>query len=775
MKKFLNAIAIMMACVMVAEVPVSAANYSAVNTGSVVVMDGEDKAVVLADQGTTDANDGTTDANDGTTDANDGTTDASDSTNDGNDSTTDGVDGETAPQVIGVVINGSKTYDVVVGDAPIELEATVITNKDVKYDVNWSADSDAVTVEQDGNKAVITAVKGGKATVTVNAGGKKDSVVINVKQYTTEMSFAQESYTWYLKQKVNFAKEIIKNGNDKVTYSVSDKKIATVDKNGVVTMKKVGTVVLRAASEHGVAATTTITVEKGNPVTKLHIEKKSAAGKVSKLALDDIGKTETLKVVVDATQDKTDKHTDFFEWSSAKPGIVSVVENEDGTATIEAVGVGSAKITVKAASGKKATVTVTANAALKSLKIVNVDNGETSATVHVKKKITLNAIKDHELNKDKLTWTSSNTKVAKVSSKGVVSAVKEGNATITVTSKKTPSVSAKFEVSVVPSPVTDIEATKAPATMWVGEGYQFTAKLSGEGTAAEDITWSTSSKKIMTIDANGNATAIKAGKATIKATVTLSNGKPKTISYKVKVQQPVTGLSMKKAVQFANAGAKKSVSFSAVKAPVKNAVGDVAYEIVSITNNDVDVTKDRSGVTVDAKKGKVAIAKNVTKNGDVITVKASTKTPGGQVITTYGQVKVVKGANKITFNVNAKDVTSVKKSTVTVEEGKVFNLNATGSNDPYDKISYSVNKDGVSVDELGNVYALHAGSKVKVTAQSESGKKASITVTVIKSSSTDEGTHGGEDGTHPGEDATGDGNDATGDGNDATNDGNDVK
>lgn len=764
MKKFLNAIAIMMACVMVAEVPVSAANYSAVNTGSVVVMDGEDKAVVLADQGTTDGDQGTTDGEGSTTDGGDqGTTDG--------DGTTDGVDGETAPQVIGVVINGSKTYDVVVGDAPIELEATVITNKETKYDVNWSANSDAVTVEQDGNKAVITAVKGGKATVTVNAGGKSDSVVINVKQYTTEMSFAQENYTWYLKQKVNFANEVIKNGNDKVTYSVSDKKIATVDKNGVVTMKKVGEVVLRAATEHGVAATTVIKVEAGNPVTKLHIEKKSAAGKLSKLTLDDIDKTETLKVVVDATKDKTDKHTDFFEWSSAKPSIVSVVDNGDGTAVIKAVGVGKAKITVKAASGKKATVTVTANAALKSLKIVNVDNGETSATVHVKKKVTLNAIKDHALNKDKISWASSDKKVAAVSSKGVVTAKKEGTATITATSKS--GVSAKFEVKVIPSPVTGIEATKAPTDMWVGEGYKFTAKLSGEGATAEDITWSTSSNKIMTIDAYGNAVAVKAGKATIKATVTLNNGKTKAISYKVKVAQPITGLSMKKAVQFVNAGAKKSVTFKAVNAP-KGAKGDVAYELVNITNNGADVTKDRSGVTVDAKKGKVAIAKNVTKNGDIITVKASTKTPGGQVIATYGQVKVVKGANKITFNVNAKDVTSVKKSTVTVEEGKVFNLNATGTNDPYDKISYSVNKDGVSVDEFGNVYALHAGSKVKVTAQSESGKKASITVTVLKSTGSNDTTDG-DDATGDGNDATNDGNDATNDGNDSSKDGNDVK
>lgn len=758
MKKFLNAIAIMMACVMVAEVPVSAANYSAVNTGSVVVMDGEDKAVVLADNGTTDANDGTTDAEDGTTDADD-------STNDGNDGTTDGVDGETAPQVLNVIINGKSSYDVVVGDAPIELEATVITNKETKYDVNWSANSDAVTVEQDGNKAVVTAVKGGKATVTVKAGNKSAKVTFNVKQYTTEMSFAKESYTWYLKQKVNFAKEVVKNGNDKVTYSVSDKKIATVDKNGVVTMKKVGTVVLRAASEHGVAATTTITVEKGNPVSKMHIEKKSAAGKLSKLTLDDIDKTETLKVAY-STKDGA-KTTDFFEWSSAKPSIVSVVDNGDGTATIKAVGVGKAKITAKAASGKKATVTVTANAALKSLKIINVDNGQTSATVHVKKKVNLGLVKDHYLNKDKISWASSDKKVAAVSGKGVVTAKKEGTATITATSKN--GVSAKFEVKVVPSPVTDIVADKAPTDMWVNETYKFTATVQGEGATAEDITWSTSSKKVMTIDAYGNAVAVKAGKATIKATVTLSNGKPKTISYKVKVAQPITGLSMKKAVQFAYAGKKKSISFKAVNAP-KGAKGDVAYELVNITNNGADVTKSRSGIIVDAKKGKVSIAKDVAKNGDIITVKASTKTPGGQVIATYGQVKVVKGANKITFNIDSKAVTSVKKSKVTVEEGKVFNLNATGSNDPYDKISYSVNKEGASVDEFGNVYALHAGSKVKVTAQSESGKKASITVTVIKSS--------GNNDTTDGDDATTDGNDTTDgtdDGNDSSKDGNDVK
>lgn len=71
-------------------------------------------------------------------------------------------------------------------------------------------------------------------------------------------------------------------------------------------------------------------------------------------------------------------------------------------------------------------------------------------TIDVKGKVTISvkSVKPAKASK-KVTWKSSNKKVAKVSSKGVVTGVKKGSATITATSKVTKKVTAKVKITVV--------------------------------------------------------------------------------------------------------------------------------------------------------------------------------------------------------------------------------------------------------------------------------------------------------------------------------------
>lgn len=71
-------------------------------------------------------------------------------------------------------------------------------------------------------------------------------------------------------------------------------------------------------------------------------------------------------------------------------------------------------------------------------------------TIDVKGKVTVSvkAVKPSNASR-KVTWKSSNKKVAKVSSKGVVTGIKKGTATITATSKVTKKVTAKVKITVV--------------------------------------------------------------------------------------------------------------------------------------------------------------------------------------------------------------------------------------------------------------------------------------------------------------------------------------
>lgn len=707
MKKFLKTIAIMLAFVLVTEVPVSAANF---NLSSVAAEDGQD--VQAADNAT----------NDGTDDGADGTNDGADGTNDGADGTNDGEDLKN--QVIAVAFKGAKSYNVVAGEK-IAVEVNVVTNSKFDYDVKWSVKGSAATVKGEGKKATITAVQGGKATVTATVGNKSASVVVNVKEYITAMNFAQDEYICYQKHKVNFADELVKtpvNGNDEITYSVDNKKVATVDKKGVVTMKKSGTTVLTAATERGVFAQTTIKVEEGNPATKISIKQ----GK--KLTLKDVDATAELEVVVDKTK-KGGETTDTFAWSSSKPAIVAVDDNGDGTATITAVGVGSSKVTVKAASGKKATITVTANAVLKSIDIVDA-TGADFADTYPKKKLTLSVEKDPAVSKDKISWTSSDKKLASVNNKGVVTikAKSVAEATdVTITASTKNGVKDTFVVTINPSEITGIGAIEGNNTIWVGEEALYTADV--QGGSDDEITWTSSSKKVLSITEDGYAVGLKAGKATVKATVTLASGKTKTATFKVTVKQPVIEMSMKKAVVTTFEGKKKTVSFKAVQSP-KGAKEAVTYEIIS---------DDTKSATIDAKKGKVTVPASA-KAGDVIVVQAT----AGDV-TCEGEILVIKAKNKVTFTGEG-----ISKNKITVKQGEVFNVGAKMAYDVNEELTYSVAKPGVvSVDAEGNVYALHPGT-AKVTAKTTSGAKATLTVKVVAAEVESNGTGDGNDGTTDG-------------------------
>ena len=146
------------------------------------------------------------------------------------------------------------------------------------------------------------------------------------------------------------------------------------------------------------------------PVKKIKLNKKSETLKV--------GKSITLKATV-TPDDATDKDV---EWTSSDESVAKV--NSKGK--VKAVGAGTCKITCKAkdGSGKKATckITVKGESANKNLKLseekLKLKVGET-------RKLEL-ADKDAEVK-----WSSSDKSVAKVNSKGKVTAIGEGKCTIT--------------------------------------------------------------------------------------------------------------------------------------------------------------------------------------------------------------------------------------------------------------------------------------------------------------------------------------------------------
>lgn len=171
-------------------------------------------------------------------------------------------------------------------------------------------------------------------------------------------------------------------------------------------------------------------------------------------------------------------------------------------------------------------------------KVTGVSLDKTSLNLNPGKEGTLTAtITPDNATNQNVTWESSDTKVVTVDN-GLVTAVAEGTATITVTTAdggKT----ATCEVTVTPpakTPVTSVTLDKTRLTLDVGGSDTLTATVKPDNATNKAVTWSTSNKNVATVN-NGVVTAVGAGTATITAAA--SDGSGKTATCEVTVNGPV--------------------------------------------------------------------------------------------------------------------------------------------------------------------------------------------------------------------------------------------
>ena len=154
---------------------------------------------------------------------------------------------------------------------------------------------------------------------------------------------------------------------------------------------------------------------------------------------------------------------------------------------------------------------------LRSVRVVeiggNVKLNKTKATIEKGKTLKLKATVTPTYLEDKsVTWKSSDTKVAKVSSSGKVTAVKAGTATITCTSNAT---SAKATCKVT---VGYVKLDKAEAVVQKGKTVTLKAAVYPSSLKDQSVIWESSNTKIATVTSKGKVKGVKAGKAAITCT-----------------------------------------------------------------------------------------------------------------------------------------------------------------------------------------------------------------------------------------------------------------
>ena len=131
--------------------------------------------------------------------------------------------------------------------------------------------------------------------------------------------------------------------------------------------------------------------------------------------------------------------------------------------------------------------------------------------------------------KPTVTWTSSNTNVATISSSGLLTAVAAGQTTITASCQgQSGTISDSITVTVSYTSVTGVTLNKSQMNLTVGEGTDtLVATIAPASATNKSVNWSSSNTSVATVS-NGVVTPVAAGSATITVTSVDDNTKTAT-------------------------------------------------------------------------------------------------------------------------------------------------------------------------------------------------------------------------------------------------------
>jgi uncharacterized protein YjdB len=656
------------------------------------------------------------------------------------------------------------------------LTATVSPSDATVGTYSWSSSDPSVASV---NSGVVKALKAGSATiiVTTTDGGKSASCSVTVKSAkisVTGVTLDQTSLE-LVEGKTATLKATVAPSNatdPSVSWSSSDKGVATVDSNGGIIAVKAGSAILTVTTtDGGKTANCAVTVKPAKiSVTGVTLDKTSASLLV--------GQTQQLKATV-SPDNATDKSV---SWSSSNANIASV----DNAGLVTAQKPGSATITVVTTDGSKmATCDFTITQPVSGVSL-----DKTSLTLTEGDQATLTAtIKPDDASNKEISWSSDSPSIATVEN-GKVTALKEGSAKITVTTKdgnKTAECAVTVNKKIIH--VTGVSLDKTAASLVVGQTQQLTATVQPDNATDKSVYWISSNPNVATVDQTGNVTTVGPGSATITV-VTTDGSKMATCDFTI--TQPVSGVTLDKSTLTLTEGdnatltatvspedaSNKEVSWSTSDAgivsldqtgnvlTVKATAVKEGTAKITVTTKDggktaecaVTVSKkiiNVTGVTLDKNSASLLVGQTqqltATVTPDNATDKSVTWSSSNPNVATVDQTGLVtaKAGGSVTITVITTDGSKMATCDVTVNQpvksvaldmdnatviiGETLQLTATIS--PADAtnkaLTWSSSDESVaSVDKDGMVSALKQGEAV-ITAKSVEGPSASCTVTSI--------------------------------------------
>lgn len=537
-------------------------------------------------------------------------------------------------------------------------------NKAVNYS---TSDASIASVSSGG---IVNAMRAGNAVITVTtADGSNISRTVNVTvlQYVTGITVNDASPTLYTGNIFRLIPQVAPiDATDKtVSFASDNTAVATVNASGMITAVKAGTarVTVTALDRSTVKCTATVTV----------LQKAASVVINKSLTTLYTGMPYTLRCTV-LPSDTTDKSVTY---ASSDTNVLTI----DATGLVMAKKVGTAVITVTTADGSNVSDSVTFTVCQHVTDIVINDTPPILYTGDTFR-LTATVLPDDASNKT-LSYTSSDAAVASVDTDGLITALKAGNAAITIAATDGSWINKTVTVT-VRQRAASLTIDNPIDILYNGQMHQLNCTVLPEDTTDKSVTYSSSDISVAAIDESGLITLAGRGRTTI--TVTTNDGSAISKSFELEVKQYVESITSDKKELTLYTGEKETLNITVLP---ENA-----------NNKELDFSSSDTSIAAVNANGKITAVKAGTA---VITIAAK---DGSGCFDTVN-ITVKQYAEKITVTQN--------EAELTVDDTYQITASVLPEDTTDKRLTYSSGDESIlTVDENGLVTA-HAPGKAKVT------------------------------------------------------------
>lgn len=405
-------------------------------------------------------------------------------------------------------ISGGNVTDLLIGETT-QLTAVFTPAGTAQTNIEWSVND--IGIANVSSSGLVTCIGAGTAIITLSS---IDNPAITTTQQIacvasrpiTGITITGES-NGIIDDEIQLTATLFPSNTTEtgILWASNNNTIADVDERGIVTLKTVGDVIIKATSLNNTLIYDEFNITVASeiiPITEIELT----------IPNNSIEVGQTTQASVTLTPSNTTQAEVTYESLN-----LSIATINSSTGLITAVGIGTVTIRAKstinnAIYGDKALNIIAAVIPITAITITGltaVDNGST-----LQLGVTYSP---SNTTQQGVTWASSNNAIATVNSSGLVTAISEGNVVITATSTINGTISDTHNITINAISVVPITALMMTGVIdrRVGKNYQMPYTLTPADTTQIGLLWESSNPSVATIDSTGLVTPLSAGVTTL--------------------------------------------------------------------------------------------------------------------------------------------------------------------------------------------------------------------------------------------------------------------